>query len=182
MAALPNEDLVELLRAVTVEVRGPKGHGSGIAWPGATAVVTCNHVMQADHAIVVFAGGQERKGRVLLRRPESDLAVLALDATSEAPAIALRETPLRVGEVLFAMGHPWGEPRALTSGVLLSEPGDGPVTVDLRVAPGNSGGPLVDAEGRLVGIITMYRGGAAVAIPVTEALSLLGTQERADAA
>jgi serine protease Do len=166
MGALTNDALVGLLRAATVEVRGPHGNGSGVAWGGGR-VLTCNHVMQDDRATVTFADGAESPAVVTRRDEDWDAAVLSLGSPTTLVPLPVRESPLRAGEVLFAMGHPWGEPRALSSGVLFAAPGEGPVTVDLRVAPGNSGGPLVDAEGRLVGVISMYRGGAAVAVPIT---------------
>ncbi len=79
---------------------------------------------------------------------------------------------LRPGDLVLALGHPLGVPGALSVGVLHSafDPPDGDdprawIRADVRLAPGNSGGPLVDASGRVIGINTMIAHGLALAIP-----------------
>jgi serine protease Do len=164
--ALEREELAETLAALTVEVRTGRGGGSGVLSAQHGVVITCSHVLGGEGASVVLDGGREMSARVAARDNHADLALLAI-APAAGPPLELRREPLRVGELLFAMGNPFGERGVLTSGVVLALPGDGLVHADLRVAPGNSGGPLVDARGRLVGVVSMYRGGAAGAVPVS---------------
>jgi serine protease Do len=172
--ALDRDAFVERLRGATVEIWSKRGHGAGIRWPTAGLVVTCSHVVTGRTSGVRLGDGAEHEGRLLLDEPESDIALLMLDEPLEPPAIEVRRTPLRPGELLFAMGNPWGEARVLTSGIAMGNAGDGRlVAADLRVAPGNSGGPLVDAEGRLAGVVSMYRGGAAVGIAAHEVERLI---------
>ena len=99
----------------------------------------------------------------------------SIDA-SDLPAIELgRSQQLRPGEWVLALGHPWGQIGAATGGVVIDPCADLPemetgrewLTVSLHLRPGHSGGPLIDAQGRLVGINTMMNGpDVGVAVPV----------------
>jgi S1-C subfamily serine protease len=123
-----------------------------------------------------------------------DLAALKIDAGG-LPTIALGEsTKLRPGELVLSLGHPWGVEGAVTAGVVISigvarQSGrllEGAewrgqrhadrewITASLHVRPGHSGGPMVDAGGRLVGINTIMAGpGVGVAVPVHVAKAFL---------
>jgi serine protease Do len=86
---------------------------------------------------------------------------------------------LRVGELVIAIGNPFGFIGALTTGVVHAigrVPGLGPmkwIQADVRLAPGNSGGPLADAQGRVIGINTMIAGGVGLAVPSNTVSRLL---------
>src|SRR5262249_44573469 len=108
--------------------------------------------------------------------PPHDLALLEVGARGpREPSAAwthIRDAQsLRAGELLFAVGHPLGVRDSLAMGVLHDIARDrrtgAPrwIVADIRLAPGNSGGPLVDAEGQLVGINSMVVGGLGVAVP-----------------
>jgi serine protease Do len=147
-----------------------------VRWLAGRRVVTCSHVVGED-AVEVLLPGRERgfPGRLLRRDGDADLALLGLEEALGGGDVEVRRDGVRAGELLFAMGNPWGEADVLTSGICLADARpDGLVHADLRVAPGNSGGPLVDARGRLVGVISMYRGGAAVAVPAARVEALAG--------
>jgi serine protease Do len=90
-----------------------------------------------------------------------------------APAALADSDTLRVGDLVVALGHPLGLRRTLTAGVVhaLAFAPDGQrrwIQADVRLAPGNSGGPLADTAGRVVGINTMIAGGLALAIPIND--------------
>jgi serine protease Do len=167
------ESLAERLRASVVAVGGRRGVGAGTVWrPG--LVVTNHHVARTETMRVEPAPGsavEPFEARVLAR----DLAALAAPAGADLPAVATREAAsLRAGELVVAVGHPWGERAAFSAGVVLTtgEPAGEhavplaeSVRADVRLAPGNSGGPLADARGRVVGVNSMIAGGSAVAIP-----------------
>jgi serine protease Do len=160
--------LVDLLRDATVEIHTERGHGAGVRWPVAGVIATCSHVVAGAAVAVRGPGGREHRARLLLDEPDLDVALLMIDEPW-AGEIQLRREPLRPGELLFAMGNPWGEARVLTAGVAIAPAGDDRfIAADLRVVPGNSGGPLVDSRGRLAGIVSMHRGGAAIAIAAAE--------------
>jgi serine protease Do len=177
--------VVERLRRATVRIGdGPRGEGSGVVWslPGTTTparIVTNAHVARHDAVTVQLWDGCEMPGRVAARNSSRDLALIEIIASPGAdpwpestPALSWTTTAaLRPGETLLAVGNPLGFTGALSTGVLHSVgtvPGLGAakwVQADVRLAPGNSGGPLADARGRLIGINTMIAAGLALAVP-----------------
>jgi serine protease Do len=159
------------LRRVTVEVMG-NGHavGSGVVW-APDWVVTNAHVAPREQAIVRGADGGSVSGRVVARDARADLALLHVPGLGVSVATCAPAGELRVGSLVVAVGHPFGVRGALTTGIVhaMGSAGDRSwIQSDLRLAPGNSGGPLADARGRVVGINAMIVGGLALAIPVGE--------------
>ncbi|HEX9219819.1 MAG TPA: serine protease [Gemmatimonadaceae bacterium] len=165
--------LAELLRQTVVEVRsGDSGSGTGIIWGGAGLVVTNAHCIRRSTGLQVDADGKWRDARALAYHPHHDLALLAAPSVS-GPLLELRDPEtLRAGELVFAHGHPLGIRDSLAMGVVHTVTRDRAksprwIVADVRLAPGNSGGPLVDAEGRLVGINSMVVNGLGVAVPAS---------------
>jgi serine protease Do len=166
--------LGELLRNAVVEVRTNQGgSGAGVIWGGAGLVVTNAHCAPRDAFLEVESAGKWRGGRVIAYHPHHDLALLAAPSLS-GPLLELRDAEsLHAGELVFAHGHPLGIRDSLAMGVVHAitrdERTNAPrwIVADIRLAPGNSGGPLVDADGRLVGINSMVVNGLGVAVPAT---------------
>lgn len=165
--------LAEVLREAVVEVRsGETASGTGIIWGGAGLVVTNAHCIRRGASVQVIAGGKWREAHALAYHPHHDLALLAAPSVT-GPLLELRDPEsLRTGELLFAHGHPLGITDALAMGVLHAVTRDRSgsarwIVADVRLAPGNSGGPLVDAEGKLVGINSMVVNGLGVAVPAS---------------
>lgn len=165
--------LSELLRQAVVEVRsGESASGTGIIWGGAGLIVTNAHCIRRGASLQVDAGGKWREAQALAYHPQHDLALLAAPSVS-GPLLELRDAEsLRAGELVFAHGHPLGIRDSLAMGVLHTVTRDRAksprwIVADVRLAPGNSGGPLVDAEGRLVGINSMVVNGLGVAVPAS---------------
>lgn len=162
------EALAETVRASTVAVRlGRAGAGSGVIWAADGAIVTNAHVASRPRAEVVLSDGRRFEASVERRDAERDLALLRIEA-ADLPAAAVRDAAdLRPGEVLVAVGHPLGVPNAVVMGIAHARvsPQHRFVQADLRLAPGNSGGPLADARGRVVGINSMVARGVALAVP-----------------
>jgi serine protease Do len=175
------ETLAEQLRASTVAVRvGRGGAGSGVIWASDGAIVTNAHVASGPQAEVVLNDGRRFPARIERRDPRRDLALLRIDATG-LPAATVRDpADLRVGEVLVAVGHPLGIPNALTMGIAhaaVTGTSRRFVQADLRLAPGNSGGPLADVQGRVVGINSMVvAGGLALAVPSDDVRRFAGAR------
>ena len=175
------EALAEELRASTVAVRvGRGGAGSGVIWASDGAIVTNAHVASGPQAEVVLSDGRRFPARTERRDPRRDLALLRIEATG-LPAAAVRDpSDLRVGEVLVAVGHPLGIPNALTMGIAhaaVTGTSRRFVQADLRLAPGNSGGPLADVHGRVVGINSMVvAGGLALAVPSDDVQRFVGAR------
>lgn len=153
-----------------------RGGGTGIIWHADGRILTNNHVVARDNAKVQvhFSDGRTLVARVLQRNPQLDLALLKVDATNLKPIQAGDSTQLRVGEWVFALGHPWGQRWVLTAGIVSTvstiKVADNLTTryikSDVGLAPGNSGGPLLDADGNFIGINAMIFGGdLSVSIP-----------------
>ncbi|HEY7635465.1 MAG TPA: trypsin-like peptidase domain-containing protein [Gemmatimonadales bacterium] len=163
-------ELAESLRRITVQVHaGRWGHGSGVIWRRDGLIVTNAHVAAGAGARVRLADGRMLEARLVAREPDRDLAALRIPATGLPVARSGGFDALRPGELVAALGHPYGVPDALAIGVIheLTRDHAAPawIRADIRLAPGNSGGPLADAGGRVLGINTLVAGGLGFAIP-----------------
>jgi serine protease Do len=176
------------LAAVTEEARrslvnisnGRRGAGAGTIWHPDGLILTNAHVVQLRSPKVTLPDGRTIPARVLAHDRELDLAALRVDA-ADLPTIELGNSKhLQPGEWVLALGHPWGVAGAATAGVVIgmgpppemAVPGRELLHVGLHLRPGHSGGPLVDINGRLVGINTMMAGpdvGLAVPVHVVKA-------------
>jgi serine protease Do len=164
--------LIERIGPTVVEVRAGQGQGAGTIWRADGLIVTNHHVAPGERADVTFADGKTLPGRVIARDRRNDLAVISVGASGLRAALA-RTTPVRTGELVIAVGHPFGVRYAVATGIVSSasvvaEGIERPlIRADVALGPGNSGGPLIDAIGRVVGINAMVGGGMALAIPST---------------
>jgi serine protease Do len=174
--------LAEHLRRVTVQIRsGRDAVGSGVVWSESGLVMTNAHVARSSTMELELPDGRLVEGRVRRRDPRRDLAAISVNVTGLRTAM-LADELLRPGQIVVAMGHPFGMPNSLAMGVV-HEVQSGRtrwVRADIRLAPGNSGGPLANAAGEVIAINTLIAGGLAHAIPVAEVLRFLhGTGARA---
>jgi serine protease Do len=160
------DELLARVRPVLAIVQvGRRGAGAGVL-VGEGLVLTSNHVVSRGRSFkVTLDDGASYEARVLSRALETDLALLSIPANGHPFAVFSAEEP-RPGELVFAFGHPWGERAVLTGGVLSAVTmartprGDIPVLrTDARLAPGNSGGPLLNAAGEVIGLNAMIFGG-----------------------
>ena len=160
-------EIVRKVEPSVVAVAVDNGEGSGVVWDADGTVVTNNHVVEGSERVeIVFANGERAQGRVLATDPLTDLAVVKLERDSLTPARFSQELP-RVGELAVAIGNPLGLENTVTAGIVSglhrTVPG-GPETqalvdliqTDAPISPGNSGGALVDARGRVIGINVAY--------------------------
>jgi len=180
-------EIAEQLRRSTVLITGGpngRGNGSGVVWSSDGSIITNAHVTRGPRLRVQLWDGREFDAAVTARDPVRDLAHLQIAAANLAAASAADSSRVRPGQIAIAIGNPLGFVGALTTGVVHavgSIRGLGPqswVQADVRLAPGNSGGPLADAAGRIIGINTMVAGHLALAIPSNVVADFLaGTPE-----
>jgi serine protease Do len=167
-------ELAATLRRSVVEVqtRGA-GAGSGIIWSDRGLIVTNAHVARTERATIVLWDGRAFDGVVTAHDPRRDLATIAIDPAGATltPATIGHPTDLRTGDVVVALGHPLGITGAIALGIVhaVDTRRGAPrwIRADIRLAPGNSGGPLVDVRGRVVGVNTLIAYGLGVAVPTT---------------
>jgi S1-C subfamily serine protease len=166
--------------------RRDEGIGSGVIFASDGRVLTNEHVVRnMSLARVTLPDSRHFQAGVEYADPANDLAVLRIGALG-LPVAELNAGPLRVGQLVIAIGNPFGLNWTVTAGVVSAlgrtlEAGPGLrltdlIQMDTPVNPGNSGGPLVDAFGRVVGIATAvlpFARGVGFAIPISKALDVL---------
>lgn len=156
--------------------------GSGVI-VGAGHILTNNHVIaDADEILVALADGREAPATVVGTDPETDLAVLKVDLEGLIAIPMAPTADLRVGDVVLAIGNPFGIGQTVSSGIVsalgrhglsANAPYEDFIQTDAAINPGNSGGALVDGQGRVIGVNTAIasRGGGnegvGFAIPAT---------------
>lgn len=165
-------EIVEQLRRATVLIHSEnRGSGSGVIWSSDGSIVTNAHVIRGSRAGVQLWDGRRFEAAITSRALRHDLAHLRIPV-EELPAAPIADSSrIRPGELAIAVGNPLGFVGALTTGIIhaVGPFGDSGsqewVQAGVRLAPGNSGGPLADARGRVIGINTMVARGLALAIP-----------------
>jgi serine protease Do len=190
--------LAEQLRPPRVQIRvrrateepeaedGPRrAHGSGFVIHPSGYVVTNAHVVERSTTVQVrLASGRRLTGTVVGRDRRVDLALVKIDAPTPLPVLSLGDSErLAVGELVLALGHPFGLEQTVSLGIvsrkgaplLAAAPGFDFIQTDAAVNPGNSGGPLVDMRGQVVGVNTMAarNGSIGFAIPINLIKGLL---------
>ena len=167
--ALSVADVYRRVKDAVVEVRAdtPQGTatGSGFVIDAQGRVVTNQHVVgEADTATVVTAEGDEYDADVVGTDPSTDIALLDVEAGADLPLLTLGATSsLSVGDPVIAIGSPFGLQNSVTTGIVsgldrqIQAPDgrfviDGAIQTDAALNSGNSGGPLLDAQGRVVGV------------------------------
>lgn len=177
-------EIAEQLRRSTVLISADGlGSGSGTIWSDDGLIVTNAHVARGASARVVLWDGREFDARVDKRDRRLDLAALRINAAG-LPAASLADSSLiRPGELAIAIGNPLGFVGALTTGIIHAV---GPlrgfgsrrwIQANVRLAPGNSGGPLADARGCVIGINTMVAGRLALAVPANDVARFLSAED-----
>jgi serine protease Do len=157
------EQIAERLRQSAVQIGG----GSGVIWHDGT-IVTNAHVVRQGEAAIVYSTGQRSTARVVLCDRDRDIALLRpASPPCGLPAAIGDSDCLRPGQFVLALGNPLGLTGAISAGVVHAASRSW-VQADVRLAPGNSGGMLADAAGRVIGINTMIFNGLALAVPSNE--------------
>jgi serine protease Do len=173
-------EVAEALRRTTVQLgSGGRGFGSGVILSADGLIVTNAHVVRSSHPQVELWDGRTLDAVVTSRDLTRDLAAVLASGSGFPAATLADSSKARVGELVVAVGNPLGFVGALSTGIIHaagSVRGLGTnswLQADVKLAPGNSGGPLADAQGRVLGINTMVAGGLALAIPSNDVARFL---------
>ncbi|MEM7096879.1 MAG: trypsin-like peptidase domain-containing protein [Pseudomonadota bacterium] len=178
----------DLCRAFGAEPQVQNSLGSGVIVSADGYVLTNQHVVaEADEILVMFANNQTTTATVIGSDTHTDLAVIKVAATG-LPVIPQLDTEQpRVGDIALAIGNPFGLGHSVSQGIvsalsrtiITNSPYDDFIQTDAAISPGNSGGALVDSQGRLIGINTMIYSqsggseGIGFAIPADIALGVM---------
>ena len=176
-------EVVKRVRRSLVQISNGQGSvGSGTIWHEDGLILTNAHVVHSRqrNLNITLSDGRMFPATLLAQDDQHDLAALSIEA-SNLPAIEPGDSQaLQPGEWVLGVGHPWGVAGAATAGAVIDVgntvegrfPHGELVQVGLHLRPGHSGGPLVDVQGRLIGISTMINGpdvGLAVPVHVVQA-------------
>jgi S1-C subfamily serine protease len=189
--SVANINTSQIVRTSWGRVAEQQGTGSGFVWDDAGTVVTNNHVVANAREVTVTVGGRTYRATVVNSSENHDLAVLKLqgDVSQLKPLPLGSSSDLRVGQTAIVIGNPFGFDQTMTTGIvsalnrtIQSENGSvmhDVIQVDAAVNPGNSGGPLLDSAGRLIGVTTAIyspsgaNAGIGFAVPVDTVNSIV---------
>jgi serine protease Do len=184
--------MIEDAQRSVVQVRSSgRGIGAGVIWPGDGLVLTNHHVVSGRrrrrNVRVALHDGRTLDADVLKSDRSLDLALLGLRGDlGDLPAAAVGDSDvLRVGQLVYAIGHPWGSVGAVSAGIVGGvgelrgrDSSARYVRSDVALAPGNSGGPLLNARGEVVAINAMIFGLMALSIPSNAAKTWVAGERR----
>ena len=184
--------MIEDAQRSVVQVRSSgRGIGAGVIWPGDGLVLTNHHVVSGRrrrrNVRVALHDGRTLDADVLKSDRSLDLALLGLRGDlGDLPAAAVGDSDvLRVGQLVYAIGHPWGSVGAVSAGIVGGvgelrgrDSSARYVRSDVALAPGNSGGPLLNAGGEVVAINAMIFGLMALSIPSNAAKTWVAGERR----
>ncbi|MCC6726534.1 MAG: trypsin-like peptidase domain-containing protein [Saprospiraceae bacterium] len=154
------KNIIEQYRKIVIQIATPYSTGTGFLLRDANVVVTNFHVIQDNREVVIEGALLPRQlAQVVFTDPKHDLAFLAVPLCPDAPLAVLgNERDAAVGDVIVAIGHPFGLKYSATQGIVSGREtlqADLPyIQHDAALNPGNSGGPLVNDEGEVVGVNT----------------------------
>ena len=176
---------LDAAKKATVTVRTAGGHGSGVAFGDGSTILTNSHVVgAATRVTIVTYSGISIDGEVVKNSKERDIALIKLDGL-RLPSLHVNKTDPPTGTAVFALGSPLAEELSasvtagIVSGIRIMD-GYPWVQSDAAVSPGNSGGPLLDNNGSIIGITTrgFIQGGSQVGlnlfVPISDALRHVG--------
>jgi len=186
--------MIEDVQRSVVQVRSSgRGIGAGVIWTGDGLVLTNHHVISGGRSRgnirVALHEGRTLDADVVKSGRRLDLALLRLEGDhGDLPTAPVGDSDaLRVGELVYAIGHPWGRVGAVSAGIVggvgeLRGQGRGCSTryvrSDVALAPGNSGGPLLNARGEVIAINAMIFGLMALSIPSNAAEAWVAGERR----
>lgn len=168
--------LAERLGPSVVGVGRGRKVGSGVFWDDDGHVVTCNHNLHGPKAEVKVVDGSAFNAKIVGRDRYSDVALLKIDSDDYEPVQLHEDGEVKVGQLVFAAANPFGSQTSMTSGVVTTPRHslggwwrwltEDVIVSDARLTPGYSGGPLVDASGKTLGLNAATVGGRAITVPL----------------
>jgi serine protease Do len=177
--------LIKKISESVVSVKAQMSRGTGVVLTKDGYIVTCNHVLQGCGTVKIGQGEKTFNARIVGTDPYNDIALLKAEKGQFTPTETGDSEKLNVGQYVFALANPFNrnQPTA-TSGMITSINStirgwrgatamENVIATDAQLNPGFSGGPLIDVEGKLVGINTAYVWQRGIAIPINKVKSIV---------
>jgi S1-C subfamily serine protease len=178
--------LAEKVSPSVIRVGSGYRTGSGIIWSSDGHIVTASHVIGRRNVVDVdFGADKTFEAKVIGQDPYSDIAVLKVEADGLKPIEKGNSESLKVGQFVLALANPFGGQPSMTSGIITSSKRtlrgwggmvmEDVVITDAKLNPGYSGGPLVDASGKMIGLNTAYMSSRGIAVPIAAVSRIVDT-------
>jgi S1-C subfamily serine protease len=179
-------EVVEKVASSVVSVGCGMARGSGVVWSSDGYIVTCSHVIGRHKAVMVgFGEGTDFEAKVVGHDPYSDIALLKIEGNAFKPADLGDSETLKTGQFVLALANPFNRKPSATIGIITNPAGsirgfggiamENIIVTDTQLTPGYSGGPLVDASGKVVGLNTAYVWSRGIAIPINTIKDVVDT-------
>ena len=177
--------LAESVSPAVVNVSAGRRNGTGVVWSGDGHVVTASHVLgRSTEPTVTLGDGRELSAKVIGRDQYTDVALLKVEAEGLSAIQPGSASDVRVGQFVLALAKAFGRKASATSGIVTSQSRgvrgwwgamiENAVVSDAKLNPGYSGGPLVDASGKMLGMNVAYFAGRGVAVSVDSLKEIVG--------
>jgi S1-C subfamily serine protease len=178
-------ELADAVSPSVVNIGTGRRSGTGVVWNGDGLIVTASHVLGgAEEPTVVLSDGRELKSKVVGRDRFTDVALLQVEGDGLKPIQPGSSVETKVGQFVLAMANAFGSKPAATWGIVTSRSRsmrgwwgitiEDAVVSDAKLNPGYSGGPLVDASGKMLGMNVAYFSGRGVAVPIDSLKDIVG--------
>jgi S1-C subfamily serine protease len=177
-------DVVEKVASSVVSVSCGMARGSGVMWSADGYIVTCSHVLGRRRSIMVGLGdGNTLEAKVVGSDSYADVALLKIEGRALKPAEIGDSENLKAGQFVLALANPFNRKPSATIGIVTSVTGsvrgfggvamENVIVTDTQLTPGYSGGPLIDASGKVIGLNAAYAWSRGIAIPVNLIKSMI---------
>lgn len=150
------ENIIQSIKVSILKVQSNAGNGTGFVVSKQGHILTCAHVLVGDRFQVISEHGDRRSVEVFGKDETSDLAILYAESLTEPPLIFADPAMIAEGQTVYALGHPLGLDFTLSRGIISNRQrvrsGTSLIQTDVSLNPGNSGGPLVNEQGEVIGV------------------------------
>jgi S1-C subfamily serine protease len=169
-------ELVRMLAPSIVNVNSTMTRGTGVVFSSDGHVLTCNHVLGRSGSARIGSGDKVFEARTIGVDPYSDIALLKTDQRNLKPIEIGNSDELGAGQLVLALANPFNRQPSVTTGIITNVGAtlrgwrgtamENVIATDAKLNPGFSGGPLVDASGKMIGMNTAYVWSRGIAIPI----------------
>jgi S1-C subfamily serine protease len=172
---------------VALQNRQPVSYGSGVIISSTGWIITANHVVANQRNVAVKVSEKLYRGAVVARDPNNDLALIKLQSQERLPSLRLQSIPPTIGQKIYVIGNPLKLEKSFTDGIVSRLEDNGVIQYTAPSNPGNSGGPLLNEDGEVIGVVSRGRreaptgnfaSGIYFAIPASKIQVLLSNMQR----